>query len=112
MGSRSRISQFIRGPRAIIGDRSHMPDALPMRRKLYRTIILNPLPKGCLETGFGFFNYQTHEFVDSFGQAGTYDACTVTLTNSMGVKMTLKEFSAMPLKPRKTERICVGESVL
>ena len=89
-----------------------MPSALPQRRKIYQTTILNPLPKGCRETDFGLYDYQNYTFVDSFGNPGTYDACTMTLTNSEGDVMTLKEFQSLPLTPRKTERICIGESVL
>ena len=112
MCPQSAIARIIRGPRAIIGSRDHMPGDLPQRRKVYQTTILNPLPKGCRETAFGFYDYQNYIFTDSFGKPGTYDHATMTLTNSKGVKMPLTEFQVLPLKPRKVERVCIGESVL
>ena len=104
MGWLSRVSEFMRGPRAIIGSRHHMPGPLP------QTVIDHPwhyidppTPPDFHVKDFGMLNYPKSIFIDRFGATGTYDQCKRLLTDSKGETMSLWDFMALPNRRRRWE---------
>lgn len=113
MGLLSRVSQFMRGPRALIGSRDHMPGPLPMRQSVYeRHYIDPPTPPGWRHTSFGMFHIDTLRFIDQYDAEGTYCPRRQLLTNSKGVEMTHMEFDLLPKKQRRVKYIKVGEDLV
>lgn len=113
MGLLSRVSEFMRGPRAIIGSRDHMPGPLPMRRPVHEWHYIDPpTPPGWRETSFGMFHAETGRFIDSHGKGGTYYPATQRLMDSEGVVMSRQEFDMLPKKQRRVEFIKVGEDLV